>query len=107
MFNAAAFASMKAGAILINVGRGDLVDTPALIAALQSGRLAGAALDVFDPEPVPPDSPLLRLPGVIVSAHIASGSPQAVRKLRENAAALIVSALKGEPLANVVNKPLA
>jgi D-3-phosphoglycerate dehydrogenase len=107
MFNAAAFASMKAGAILINVGRGDLVDTPALIAALQSGRLAGAALDVFDPEPVPPDSPLLRLPGVIFSAHIASGSPQAVRKLRENAAALIVSALKGEPLANVVNKLLA
>jgi len=107
MFNAAAFASMKAGAILVNVGRGDLVDTPALIAALQSGRLAGAALDVFDPEPVPSDSPLLRLPGVVFSAHIASGSPQAVRKLRENAAALIVSALKGEPLANVVNKPLA
>ena len=53
IFDATAFGKMKRGAIFINVGRGDLADTEALISALQSGKLSGAALDVFDPEPIP------------------------------------------------------
>jgi D-3-phosphoglycerate dehydrogenase len=96
-------ARMKPGAILINVGRGDLVESAALIDALQQGHLAAAGLDVFDPEPIPPDSPLLKMPQVVVSAHVASASVRAVRRLRETAADIIARALRGEPLLNVVN----
>lgn len=103
MFSAAVFARMKDGATFINVGRGDLVDSEALVSALQSGKLGGAALDVFDPEPIPTASPLLGMPNVILSAHIASASPRAVRMLRETVARIALKALRGEPLPNVVN----
>lgn len=103
MFNATAFAKMKPGAIFINVGRGDLVDSAALVAALQDGKLGGAALDVFDPEPIPTDNPVRRMKNVILSSHIASASPKAVRKLREAVAEIAVKAIRGEPLTSVVN----
>ena len=74
MINGDTIATMKRGAILINVGRGDLVDPAALIAALESGQLAAAGLDVTDPEPLPVDSPLRAMEQVTITPHIASVS---------------------------------
>jgi D-3-phosphoglycerate dehydrogenase / 2-oxoglutarate reductase len=103
LFNSAAFAKMKHGSVFINVGRGDLVDSSAITEALQSGHIAGAALDVFDPEPIPADHPIRTMPNVILAAHIASASPPAVRVLRETAARIALQAVRGETLPNVVN----
>jgi len=103
MFNEGAFAAMKDGALFINVGRGDLMDPDALVAALARGKLGGAALDVFDPEPIPADHPVRRMNNVILAAHIASASPTAVRTLRESAIAIALKAVRGEPLPNIVN----
>lgn len=103
LLNAESLRQMKRGAIVINLARGDLIDTPAFVAALQSGQLSAAAIDVCDPEPIPADSPLRSLPNVISAAHIASASPKAVRTLRETAARLAAMALRGEPLPNIVN----
>jgi D-3-phosphoglycerate dehydrogenase / 2-oxoglutarate reductase len=103
LMNGDSFAKLKPGAILINIGRGDLVDTPALTAALESGHVSAAALDVFDPEPIPAGHPILQMPNVILSPHIASASPAAVKKLRETAAHLAVQAVRGQPLPTIVN----
>ncbi len=103
LLNASSLALMKRGAVVINLARGDMVDTAALVAALQSGQIAAAAIDVCDPEPIPLDSPLRSLPNVIAASHIASASPTAVVTLRTTAAELVVKALRGESLPNVVN----
>jgi phosphoglycerate dehydrogenase-like enzyme len=81
---------LPAGARIINVGRGELIDEAAMIEALQSGRLAGAALDVFETEPLPAESPLWEMPNVIVTPHCAgltqSAAPRATRIFLENLA---------------------
>jgi D-3-phosphoglycerate dehydrogenase / 2-oxoglutarate reductase len=103
LLNSQSIAKMKPGAIVINVARGDVIETAALISALQSGQIAAAALDVCNPEPIPLDSPLRTLPNVVVTSHIASASVTAVRTLRETAAQIAATALRGEPLPNIVN----
>ena len=70
------FARMRPAAVLVNLGRGSLVDEAALTEALAAGRIAGAALDVFQREPLPTESPLWRMPNVILTSHIASYSEE-------------------------------
>lgn len=103
MIKAGSLAKMKKGAILVNASRGTLVDSGALAAALQGGQLSAAALDVTDPEPINADSPLLKMDNVVITPHLASVTPQAVRKLRTDAAGIAAMALRGEKVPNVVN----
>jgi phosphoglycerate dehydrogenase-like enzyme len=94
---------MRPGAILCNASRGPIVDESALIEALESGHLAGAALDVFEVEPLPADSPLRRMENVFLSPHVAGGSVEARSNLLEQTAANVRRALAGERPVNVVN----
>ena len=71
--------------------------------ALREGKIAGAGLDVFALEPIPPGHPILAMDNVILAPHIASASVPAVRNLRETVARIVASALRGDPLPNVVN----
>jgi D-3-phosphoglycerate dehydrogenase len=75
---------MKPTAVLINTARGPIVDEPALIAALQSGQIAGAALDVFEQEPLPLDSPFLKMDNVMFAPHNANSSPAAWERVHWN-----------------------
>ncbi|WP_437203010.1 D-2-hydroxyacid dehydrogenase [Planctomicrobium sp. SH664] len=104
LFNAEAFAAMKPNSYLINIARGKIVDTNALLQALESGKLAGAGLDVTDPEPLPQDHPLRKFTNVVVTPHVAGHS----QVTRERGAALLQENLRrfgaGEPLLNVVDK---
>ena len=84
LMNASTFALMKPSAILINTARGPIVDEPALVAALQSGQIAGAALDVFEHEPLPLDSPLLKMDNVLLAPHNANSSPAAWERVHWN-----------------------
>ena len=94
-------ASMKAGALLVNVARGRVVDTDALVAAASSGRIA-AALDVTDPEPLPADHPIWRTPGVLITPHVGGDSSAFVPRGRQLVESQLTRWLSGEPLANVV-----
>ena len=106
MVNRDVLAAMRETAMLVNVGRGELVVEDDLVAALREGEIAAAALDVFEKEPLPPDSPLWTMPQVLVSPHMAADTVG----WRDDLAALFVDNLhrwcQGEPLGNVVDKQL-
>ncbi len=95
---------MKRTAYLINIGRGAIVDLADLTAALQAGQIAGAALDVFEIEPLPTDSPLWAMPNVLITPHIAAASvhiaERHTRTLLENIRLFVA----GQPPATVVDK---
>ena len=78
LFDAAQLAMMKPGAILVNTARGGIVEERALLDALSQGRIAGAGLDVFSTEPLPPDHPLTRLANVVLTPHCAGITPEAL-----------------------------
>ena len=84
LMNARTLALMKPGAVLINAARGPIVEEPALVAALQSGKIAGAALDVYEVEPLPKDSPLLQMDNVMLAPHNANSSPAAWERVHRN-----------------------
>jgi lactate dehydrogenase-like 2-hydroxyacid dehydrogenase len=94
---------MKPTAILVNTARGPIVDTEALVTALREGWIGAAALDVTDPEPLPADHPLLRLPNAIVVPHIGSASRATRGRMAEMAAANLLAGLRGEPLPYCAN----
>ncbi len=103
MLNAAAFAKMKRTAYVINTARGPIIDPQALYDALQAGKIAGAALDVTEPEPLPMDSPLLKLPNCLIVPHIASASVATRAKMAQMAAANLVAGIRGDKLPTCVN----
>ena len=96
MIGAAQLSALPKGAIVINVGRGQALDHDALAAALESGHVLAAGLDVFYPEPLPSDHPLLSNPRVAFSPHIAGNTSEATAGLSQSAAEQIVACLKGE-----------
>jgi phosphoglycerate dehydrogenase-like enzyme len=104
MFDADALRAMKPSAYLINIARGEIIDDQALVAALREGRIAGALLDAFAPEPLPPESPYWTLPNCTVSPHISWSSP----RVSERNAAILLENLRryraGERLLNVVDQ---
>ena len=95
--------AMKPTAYLVNTARGPLVDTAALRRALQEGWIAGAALDVTDPEPLPADHPLLRAPNVLVVPHIASATHATREAMADLAVDNLLAALRGERMPHCAN----
>lgn len=106
LFDAAAFRRMHSGAVLVNVGRGGVVDEPALVQALADGRLAGAALDVFDTEPLPAASPLWRLPNVLVSPHTAALSTRENERIVALFSENLRRYLRGDQMLSLVHPTL-
>lgn len=104
MLGPAEFAQMKPGAYFINTARGPLVDYDALYDALASGHLAGAGIDCFPQEPPPADWPLLRLPNVTLTPHIAGSSQGSAQRGAEDVVADVANWLTGQPLARCVNR---
>jgi phosphoglycerate dehydrogenase-like enzyme len=106
MIGEAEFAAMKPTAVVINVGRGPVINEEAMVKALSSGRIAGAALDVFDHEPLPAGHPFYKLENVLLSPHCADHTPDWL----DNAMKFFIDQYerfrKGEPLLNVVDKKL-
>jgi phosphoglycerate dehydrogenase-like enzyme len=106
LIGATELATMKSTAALVNIARGALVDSTALVAALSGGHLVGAATDVTDPEPLPDDDPLWRAPNMLITPHMADTpemtGPLLAERVRRNVAAFV----RHEPLEGVVNPTL-
>lgn len=103
LLGAAAFARMKAGALVVNAGRGDLVDESALTEALESGHLGGAALDVYAVEPLRPDSPLRTAPRTLLAPHHAGATVEARERIFANIRANMQRVRGGQPVHDVLN----
>ena len=103
LIDAAALDRMKPTATLVNAARGPVVDTAALVQALTRQRIAAAGLDVTDPEPIPPDHPLVSLPNCFIVPHIGSATVRTRILMAERAADNLVAALAGEPMPYCVN----
>lgn len=103
LVDAAALAAMKPDAIIVNVARGAVVVEQDLAEALASGRIAGAALDVFEHEPLAPFSPLWELPNVIITPHCSSAAPNVWTAVIDEFLSNLAKFLRGEPLANVID----
>jgi len=101
--DAAALARMKPGAVLVNVARGPLVDQAALIVALASGHLSGAALDVFDTQPLPPDHPIFTLPNVILTPHMAGITEESMLRMGQGVVAEARRMIAGGLPENLIN----
>lgn len=104
LFRRPLFQKMKRTAYLINVGRGVIVDLADLTAALQAGEIAGAGLDVFEIEPLPPDHPLWKMENVIITPHTAAASPRVPERHLATLLENVRRFAKSEPLLNVVDK---
>jgi len=104
MLGARQFALMKDGSYVVNVTRGKIIDTAALLAALQSKKLAGAGLDVTDPEPLPADHPLWREPNVLITPHKSGGSPLTAKREQAIFVENITRYVAGLPMLNVIDK---
>jgi phosphoglycerate dehydrogenase-like enzyme len=100
LIGAPEFAAMKPTAVIVNIARGAVIDEPALIAALKSGQIAGAALDVFSQEPLPPESELWRLDNVIMTPHISGGMPDYMERVVNLLCDNLRRYLAGQPLMN-------
>ena len=98
-----ALGRMKETAYLVNAARGPIVDTDALARALEAGEIAGAALDVTDPEPLPVDHPLLDAPGLVVLPHIASATHATRERMADMAVDNLLAGLAGEPMPHQAN----
>ncbi len=105
VLNAERLRQMKPTAFLINCARGGLVDTDTLYDALVAGQIAGAALDVTDPEPLPADHKILTLPNVIVTCHTAANSSESYADCQTHAAREVARVLKGEPPTTEIKDP--
>ena len=103
MFGAAQFEKMKRTAVFVNTARGPLVDQAALAEALRSGTIFAAGLDVTDPEPLPPDHELYKLPNCVIVPHIASATVETRNAMARLCANNLLAGVKGEPLPNWVN----
>ena len=104
MFDDEAFRRMKPSALLINVTRGEIVDERSLLRALQENRIGGAGLDVTPQEPLPPDSPLWDMPNVIITPHVAGGSPHRLDRTVGLFCDNLERFLAGKPLLSVIDK---
>jgi len=103
LINAEKLALMKSTAFLINTSRGQVVDLDALNTALREGKIAGAALDVTNPEPLPPDHPLYQVPNCLILPHIGSATHHTRRRMAELACANLIAGLDGKQLPHCVN----
>jgi phosphoglycerate dehydrogenase-like enzyme len=104
LVGAAELAAMKPGAVIVNIGRGPVIDEGALIEALSGNRIKGAALDVFDTEPLPAGHPFYKLENVLLSAHCADHTPDWLERAMRFFLEQFERFRNGEPLQNVVNK---